>query len=316
MKRKLFSFLLILGLLIATTYIIKKPTDSSTFVKPIASSSYEITMRQDLLCLMLGYPEYISGIETSDNGDIYLIMKSGKKLIYDDKKTKNAEQKMANPDIQDMLEQPYTLTAINKLMEKDFDPGRVRVYGLLKEVYGDNKQQIEKQLGNVNTGGRSFQFSKSNAAGDALKAAMTELIALAKSNNRVGAAAFPSSGTFNYRVISGTNRLSPHAFGIAIDLARDSRDYWQWATREQGQKRLEVYPQEIVEIFEKNNFVWGGKWGHFDILHFEYRPEIILKARYFGNSSNSSEEWYKGAPFEDILVKEYINKIEEALKLH
>jgi len=316
MKRKHASFLLILGLLIAITYIIKNPTYSSAFVKPTTNSSYEITMRQDLLCLMLGYPEYISGIETSDNGNVYLIMKSGQKLIYDDKKTKNAEQKLANPDIQDMLEQPYPLTSINKLMENDFDPGRVRMYSLLKEVYGNNKQQIEKQLGNVKVGGRSFQFSRSNGASDALKTAMSELIALAQSNNKVGAAAFPSSGTFNYRVISGTNRLSPHAFGIAIDLARDNRDYWKWATREQGQKRLEAYPKEIVEIFEKNNFVWGGKWGHFDILHFEYRPEIILKARYFGNSNNNSEEWYKGAPFEDTLVKKYINIIEETLKLH
>ncbi len=316
MKRKHASFLLILGLLIAITYIIKNPTYSSAFVKPITNSSYEITMRQDLLCLMLGYPEYISGIETSDDGNVYLVLKSGQKLIYDDKKTKNAEQKLANPDIQDMLEQPYPLTSINKLMENDFDPGRVRMYSLLKEVYGNNKQQIEKQLGNVKVGGRSFQFSRSSGASDALKASMSELIALAQSNNKVGAAAFPSSGTFNYRVISGTNRLSPHAFGIAIDLARDSRDYWKWATREQGQKRLEAYPKEIVEIFEKNNFVWGGKWGHFDILHFEYRPEIILKARYFGNSTNNSEEWYKGAPFDETTVKEYINKIEEALKLH
>jgi len=198
-------------------------------------------------------------------------------------------------------------------MEKDYDPGRVRVYGLLKEVYGSNQQQIEKHLGNVNVGGRNFQFSRSNGAGEALKSAMTELISLTQKSNKVAAAAFPSSGTFNYRVISGTNRLSPHAFGIAIDLARDSRDYWQWATREQGQKRLESYPKEIVEIFEKNDFVWGGKWGHFDILHFEYRPEIIMKARYFSDEHIFGEKWYKGAP-ENNETKEVIDKIEDALK--
>ncbi len=94
---------------------------------------------------------------------------------------------------------------------------------------------------------------------------------------------FPCSGTFNYRLISGTNRLSPHAFGIAIDLASDKRDYWKWASKEAGEKRLASYSNELVEIFENNGFVWGGKWSHFDILHFEYRPEIILKARYFTN---------------------------------
>ena len=40
------------------------------------------------------------------------------------------------------------------------------------------------------------------------------------------------------------------------------------------------YPGEIVELFEENNFIWEEN-GHFDILHFEYRPEILIKARYF-----------------------------------
>jgi hypothetical protein len=25
--------------------------------------------------------------------------------------------------------------------------------------------------------------------------------------------------------------------------------------------------------------VWGGKWAHFDMIHFEYRPEIVLYNR-------------------------------------
>jgi hypothetical protein len=37
-------------------------------------------------------------------------------------------------------------------------------------------------------------------------------------------------------------------------------------------------PWEIVEIFERHGFVWGGKWYHYDTMHFEYRPEIVLSA--------------------------------------
>ena len=37
------------------------------------------------------------------------------------------------------------------------------------------------------------------------------------------------------------------------------------------------YPQEIVDIFEKHGFIWGGKWSHFDLMHFEYRPELLRK---------------------------------------
>ena len=33
-------------------------------------------------------------------------------------------------------------------------------------------------------------------------------------------------------------------------------------------------PREIVDIFEKHGFIWGGKWYHYDTMHFEYRPEL------------------------------------------
>jgi hypothetical protein len=30
-----------------------------------------------------------------------------------------------------------------------------------------------------------------------------------------------------------------------------------------------------VEIFERHGFIWGGKWFHYDTMHFEYRPEML-----------------------------------------
>ena len=38
-------------------------------------------------------------------------------------------------------------------------------------------------------------------------------------------------------------------------------------------------PQAVIDAFEKNGFVWGGKWSHFDNIHFEYAPEIISIAQ-------------------------------------
>jgi hypothetical protein len=137
---------------------------------------------------------------------------------------------------------------------------------------------------------------------------------MAQTNKKISAFLSPCSGTYNYRVIAGTGRLSPHSFGTAIDLSRDSRDYWKWATPEQGEKRLLSYSKEVVEVFEKHNFVWGGKWGHFDILHFEYRPEIILKARYFSQKADSDKPWYNGIPVEYLNAKDYIKVIEDAFK--
>jgi hypothetical protein len=34
-------------------------------------------------------------------------------------------------------------------------------------------------------------------------------------------------------------------------------------------------PLEIVRIFEKHGFIWGGAWYHYDTMHFEYRPELL-----------------------------------------
>ena len=28
-------------------------------------------------------------------------------------------------------------------------------------------------------------------------------------------------------------------------------------------------------IFEKHGFIWGGRWYHYDTMHFEYRPELV-----------------------------------------
>jgi len=286
----------------------------TTILADKASTSYDVQMKQDLLCLMMAYPEYISNIESNSQGDIYLLMKSGNKLLYDDKKTKNLNQKLANPDLQDMLEQVYPLSHISKVMDETFDPGRCRVYGLLKEVYGTSKQSTESRLKSVNSGYGNYQFNGNNNAAKSLKAVMTELVPLAEKNQTIKRCLFPCSGTFNYRIIAGTNQLSPHSFGIAIDLAVNKGDYWKWSSKEAASKRLNTYPCEIVEVFEKNNFIWGGKWGHFDIMHFEYRPEIILKARYFKQSQNKEESWYDGAPIQETFVKDLIEKINFALR--
>jgi hypothetical protein len=274
-------------------------------------NSYNVTMKQDILCIMMAYPGYIKDLEKDDKENVYLIMKSGKKIIYDDKKKKEFNEKLFNTDIQDMMEQVYPLNSIDKVMDKDVDPGRLRVYEILNEVYGNSKSEVESNLKMADVGYRKFQFNGNNDASKSLEKAIKE--AMSKKNPNISSCLFPFSGTFNYRNISGTNLRSPHSFAIAIDLARDRRDYWKWVDKSEGSSRIKSYPKELVKIFEKNNFVWGGKWSHFDILHFEYRPEIIFKARYFGNKQNNNVKWYDGAPYKDKTVKKYIDKINKLI---
>lgn len=274
---------------------------------------YNISMKQDILCLMMAYPGQITGIEETGDNRVYIVMKSGRHILYDDRKDKDADEELNNADLQDMMKQVYPLHNIKVLMSEGYDPGRIRMYPFLKEVYGRSENQVKSSLVNVKVGDRYYQFNKKNGASEALSKAMKELTLLIRHREDLYPFVFPISGTFNYRMIADTGLLSPHSFGIAIDLAADKGDYWMWASKTQGQKRLNIYPREIVEVFEKNNFIWGGKWSRFDILHYEYRPEVILKARHFPNSSDPKKEWYESPSLDYFHAKEYIEFIDRAL---
>ena len=85
------------------------------------------------------------------------------------------------------------------------------------------------------------------------------------------------AGTFNWRTIAGTNRQSTHSFGTTIDINVALSDYWRNASPDANgiyQYKNKI-PLEIVRIFEKHGFIWGGKWYHYDTMHFEYRPELL-----------------------------------------
>ncbi|HFC6397360.1 TPA: M15 family metallopeptidase [Neisseria polysaccharea] len=95
-----------------------------------------------------------------------------------------------------------------------------------------------------------------------------------------------TAGSFNYRVISGTNRRSAHAFGVAIDfsLPKNLGTYWKWAGCKEGKScsypqalRRDATLKKMVSVFEKYGFIWGGKWYHYDSVHFEYRPELLIQ---------------------------------------
>jgi hypothetical protein len=86
----------------------------------------------------------------------------------------------------------------------------------------------------------------------------------------------PTGGTYNCRRIAGSRARSMHAYGAAIDISTKFADYWRWDSTDWTQPRWRNrIPIEIVRIFEKQGFIWGGYWYHFDTMHFEYRPELL-----------------------------------------
>ena len=90
-----------------------------------------------------------------------------------------------------------------------------------------------------------------------------------------------------WREIAGTASRSYHSYGIAIDLIPRSYEgrfgYWQWAEQAGVENWWELpferrwhVPQPMVDAFERQEFIWGGKWLSFDPIHFEYRPELFI----------------------------------------
>lgn len=231
--------------------------------------------------LAKSYPEWIDRIEGG-----YIVWKSGGKLALDDGKgRKTGERWLDDPDPADMLDIPYPLTPTTAPVAVGQDPGRARNHAFFAHMYGDcRKGGKARDLVAVawlpkKSGARkqSITVTRVNGVAARLKAISAELDELPA---RFDPYLVPSAGGYVCRPIAGTERLSGHGFGIAVDIATAKSDYWRWA-RPKGSAESVVpawrnsVPQEIIDIFEKHGFIWGGKWHHFDTMHFEYRPELL-----------------------------------------
>jgi hypothetical protein len=229
--------------------------------------------------LVKAYPDFIDRIE--DNN---LVWKDGTRMRIDDRKGGKAFDAMLDdPDIKDMFLMKYPVGEQGLAPNVNFDPGRVRYAPLFKKIYGDCRTAgFMANAANVvwlpSKYGKNVEFTKINGAAAALQRVSNELDKLPQ---RFLAYLRPTEGSYNCRPIAGTKRQSAHAFGIAIDIARAHSHYWAWSKPDANGRfpyKNEI-PWEIVDIFEKHGFIWGGKWYHYDTMHFEYRPEIIISAK-------------------------------------
>ena len=102
-----------------------------------------------------------------------------------------------------------------------------------------------------------------------------------------------SADCYNWREIQDSGNRSFHSLGIALDILPkgwgQKNVYWAW--RRDFDKdwmllplnRRWTPPEKVIEIFESEGFIYGGKWIIWDNMHFEYHPEIIL----YNSSQNS-----------------------------
>lgn len=226
--------------------------------------------------LVDAYPAFLARIDGNA-----LVWRDGTRMPIDDGiPGKDAEMRLARPDIKDMFHDLYPSGRRGLPPARDADPGRARHTELFNRMYGDClKKEVERNLVTIpwlsRKWGKAVRITRINGVADRLAAVSRDLDALPP---RFDPFLFPHDGTYNCRPIAGTDRLSAHGHGIAIDLAASQADYWRWAAK--ADERAVVayrnrFPLEIVEIFERHGFIWGGKWYHYDTMHFEYRPELL-----------------------------------------
>ena len=256
------------------------------------------TLEQKAQALIEAYPGFIAAFDGAS-----LIWKDGTKMRFGEgREDKPLDELLDRPDIADMFRWPYPFGAGGVPAAKEADPGRVRNEAFFEKMYGSCRKEppggcarvacspaahLERVSWLPKSGGGAMLATPINGAAAQLRLVAAELEALGP---RFAQYLAPAGGSYVPRCIARTTRLSVHSFGIAFDINPQYGQYWQYglagALTEQEVRARNIpltyknkIPLEIVAVFEKHGFIWGGKWYHFDGMHFEYRPEFLaLKA--------------------------------------
>ena len=82
-----------------------------------------------------------------------------------------------------------------------------------------------------------------------------------------------NSSSYNFRFVSDSNKLSDHAIGLAIDINPEQNPWLHPSAINKfpyipGEKGTIESNSEIVNIFKKYGWSWGGGWKNPDYQHF------------------------------------------------
>lgn len=234
-----------------------------------------------LVTLSWGNPEcYVQGYGglVASANETSLVLQDGTRFPYHTPTSKATwDETINNADLSVQLSQAYDAGGIDTPPPYLFDPGRLRYQPFFQALYGKDKKGVEANLVTIEwpTLKGSVKLPVTRVAGvDKKLYAIGQEIAKLPRKERIWA---EGATTYAYRTIKDTDRLSMHSFGIAIDLAPTKTQYWKDEAPSETAKigYRNTMSLSIVRIFEKYGFIWGGRWYHYDTMHFEYRPELF-----------------------------------------
>jgi hypothetical protein len=223
--------------------------------------------------LVAAYPDVLA---RRDGENIY--WRDGTVMaISDGIKEKSFDQLLKNASILDQFKLPYRSGHLERAPAVNEDPGRFRNEAFFRKLYGDcRKGEVDRRMVSLvwlpRSWGKIVRATDVAGVADRLKAVSTEVDGLSPAISR---AAYPIAGILSCRPVADTGKMSMHGYGAAIDLNLNFSDYWLWQKKIDPIPYRNRMPQDIVDIFERHGFIWGGKWYHYDTMHFEYRPELI-----------------------------------------
>jgi hypothetical protein len=231
-------------------------------------------LRAALDNLVAAYPNALAG-----HDDQMLRWRDGTVMpVADGTENKPFQELLRHASIADQFRIPYPQGPLDKPPAVDADPGRFRNTAFFTKMYGGcQKGDVSPRLVSLawlpKAWGKTISITSINGVDAQLRAVSAEIDALP---DKIKRAAYPIAGTYNCRAVADTGQPSPHGYGFAIDLNTTVSDYWYWRPHDGAIVYRNRMPAEIVAIFEKHGFIWGGKWYHFDTMHFEFRPELLV----------------------------------------
>jgi len=219
-----------------------------------------------LACLSKWYP-----VEPVRVDGAWHFKLGGAAYPWDDGKQKSFEQKLATPDLEDTFSIPYTSGPLRPVTRENEDPGRIRFDPLFHATYGATEAQVD--VVDILFLGQRLKVNRK--AAPAFERVAKRLDEAVKKEPSLRPFLKDVGGTFVWRKIANTNRQSAHSYGVSIDVNVKRSHYWEWAKPKEPVRWANQIPQVIVNAFEAEGFIWGGRWYHYDTMHFEYRPELL-----------------------------------------
>ncbi|MBQ3060434.1 MAG: M15 family metallopeptidase [Desulfovibrio sp.] len=223
----------------------------------------------DLYCLRLGYP-VIHSLEDHTDGSSFLVLKDGSRVPYT--LPAGVDAPLDAVDVCASMAEVYPLEP--ERPAKPGTAGQLRSALLLQALYGQEPAAVAQSLQTAFVQANPVRLSLRAAL--ALQKADAHLVLAVSRMPEIYSLLKPDRG-FAWQE-GGSSTPGPHAFGIAVDLSSDKAPDWRGSPQMPHPMQY-TYPSAVVAAMEEQGFIWGGKWREYELMHFEYRPELIYKAR-------------------------------------